>query len=360
MEDRLVTLAIHTLEYAKNVSALLEAEGIKTELNNINLDHPVIAPGVRIRIKESDLPLALRIVENREILQTSAVEQHDESRTILVPTDFSEHSLKAALLAFRLAARHQTDITLLHAYINPNRNANIQLADVYNYEAATQSDAAVAENAHQQMETFISNIKDAIKKGDIPPVKFRTVLFEGVPEDIINKYANQHHPFIIVMGTREAIRKERELVGSVTAELLDGCRHTVISIPAQAPVNDFRNISESTFFCNLDQSDILALDTLRRISDGNRLAINLVYISHRHGADTQQAVKNLLEYCNTHFPDYNLNFKQLTPDNITLPAANTLIVVPNKRKNIISRLFNPSLAHRLLFQNDIPMMVIPV
>ena len=37
-----------------------------------------------------------------------------------------------------------------------------------------------------------------------------------------------------------------------------------------------------------------------------------------------------------------------------------LIVVPNRRRNAFSRLFNPGLAHRLLFHTDIPMLVIPV
>ena len=37
-----------------------------------------------------------------------------------------------------------------------------------------------------------------------------------------------------------------------------------------------------------------------------------------------------------------------------------LIVVPNKKKNVFSRLFNPSLAHKILFAADIPMLVIPV
>lgn len=36
------------------------------------------------------------------------------------------------------------------------------------------------------------------------------------------------------------------------------------------------------------------------------------------------------------------------------------IVVSNKKKNMFARLFNPSLAHRLLFHADIPMMAIPV
>ncbi len=37
-----------------------------------------------------------------------------------------------------------------------------------------------------------------------------------------------------------------------------------------------------------------------------------------------------------------------------------LIAMPNRKKSVFARLFNPSLAHRLLFHADIPMMVIPV
>ena len=37
-----------------------------------------------------------------------------------------------------------------------------------------------------------------------------------------------------------------------------------------------------------------------------------------------------------------------------------LMVVPNRKKNVFARLFNPGIAHRVLFHFDIPMMVVPV
>ena len=37
-----------------------------------------------------------------------------------------------------------------------------------------------------------------------------------------------------------------------------------------------------------------------------------------------------------------------------------LIAVPNRKRNIVSRLFNPSIAHKVLFQSDVPMIVVPV
>ena len=64
MEDRLVTLAILTYEKAQILKNVLENEGIETYIHNINLIQPIVSSGVRVRIKESDLPRALKITES--------------------------------------------------------------------------------------------------------------------------------------------------------------------------------------------------------------------------------------------------------------------------------------------------------
>ena len=91
--DRLITLAIHTYEKALPIKQILESEGVGVELHNVNLSSPEISAGVRIRIKESDLPLALRIVENFEIFAIPDTLNTAAPGHILVPTDFSEQSL---------------------------------------------------------------------------------------------------------------------------------------------------------------------------------------------------------------------------------------------------------------------------
>ena len=62
----LITVAIHTMHYACSLKNLLEKEGLKVTLQNVNLSNPEIAAGVRVRIRETDLPVALRIIENKE------------------------------------------------------------------------------------------------------------------------------------------------------------------------------------------------------------------------------------------------------------------------------------------------------
>ena len=92
-EDRLITVAIHTYDHAVALKNMLEREGVTAVLHNVNLSTPVVSSGVRVRIKESDLPQALRIIENSEIFapkKECAQSADDAEPIILVPVDFSD------------------------------------------------------------------------------------------------------------------------------------------------------------------------------------------------------------------------------------------------------------------------------
>jgi nucleotide-binding universal stress UspA family protein len=368
--NRLITLAIHTYERAIPIKTILEHEGIYVELNNVNLSTPVVSPGVRIRIKESDLPLALRIVENPDIFATPEMTAGKASGVILVPTDFSPHAFKAAKLAMALAAKQKCDIEFLHAYIPPTKHDTVQLSDAYDFEladiAASQRMQREAENL---MKRFINEIKSAIKAGEIPAVKFTSRIAEGIPEEAILEYARQQKPQLIVMGTRGANKKEAELIGSVTAEVLDSCRISAFTVPETIDLQQFNQLQNVAFFCNLDQEDLLALDALHRLFPTRELNITLIDIPSKiiRTGQSAKARQNLLDYCCTHYEGFH--FSQLTVDPKTIlkefepidrQAPFQLLCLPNKRKNVFARVFNPSLAHKILFRADIPMVVIPV
>ncbi len=82
--SRFITVAIHTYERALSLRSILENEGIEVELNNVNLEVPGLSSGVRVRIREEDLPLALRIIENAELFGVNSsgsdsVTHHNDS-----------------------------------------------------------------------------------------------------------------------------------------------------------------------------------------------------------------------------------------------------------------------------------------
>lgn len=92
MEEKLVTLAILTYSKAQILKNVLENEGIEACIHNVNLIQPVISSGVRIRIRESDLPRALKIIESSAWLAEDVVNEEKteekHGKQVLIPVDF--------------------------------------------------------------------------------------------------------------------------------------------------------------------------------------------------------------------------------------------------------------------------------
>lgn len=374
-EDRLITVAIHTYEHAVRLKNLLESEGVPVVLHNVNLAHPVVSSGVRVRIKESDLPLALRIIENSESVETAddidggGNPFNNVAREYVVPVDFTPHSTMACDFAFQLAARHKASIKLLHAYLDPYVAGNAQLSDALSFDVVNAEVRDELDNESRKlMKRFSTKLRQRIKDGELPPVKFSAEVAEGVPEDVIIGYVKNANPEMIVMGTRGVDTKERQLIGSVTAEVLDSCRRPVFTIPESVTLSRPGDISHAVLFCNLDQEDILALDALYRTFDKERVEVTIINVpSKKNLRSGEAALDKLLAYCTEHYPRFSFRVAHVTLSSIEEDFKKIekerrvdLVAVPNKKKNIFARLFNPSLAHRLLFHSDIPMMVIPV
>lgn len=372
--NRLITIAIHTYEKALPLKNLLEREGIYVELNNVNLATPVVSPGVRIRIKESDLPLALRIIENIEIFEIpNEGEASKLSGKILVPTDFSPHADKAARMAFILAQQLGLSIEFLYSFIAPESNQNISLADSYDYQLSDmEAYQAIQKESNKLMNEYLTKVRDKIKNGELPGVKFTSTVVEGIPEEAILEYAREKHPQLIVMGTRGAEKKESELIGSVTAEVLDSCRIPAFTVPENVDDKLLENLDKVAFICNLDQEDMIALDSLNRLFPEQNLSVTLIHIPGKHErmqqkSKSDKAKQMLLDYCREQFPRYQFNLQAVSLQHLTDDFKNVmsefpfrLICVPNKKRNVFARVFNPSIAHKILFRADIPMVVIPV
>lgn len=386
MADKLI-IALHTSGHADRLCKLLENEGISVSLKEVDLPRRPEEMPVAMEIDIENLPAALRIIENIEIF---SLEEEKETESlhknrgrkdptvkkkpvIIVPVDFSEYSFLAARIAFPIARIHGARIVLLHSFVLPSRTDNLSLSsDTLAYEPVDmEQDQTIEETAKSQMEVFTSKLKDFIKKGIIPPVKFDVEIDEGLPETVINEYARENDSMLIVMGTRGSNKTDRELVGSITAEVLDTCRYPVFTVPENSKTNLLTDgKKEVVLFCNLDNDDITALNTLAKIFPGGKFHITFYHIATRKDKlnlfTTDSAMKKLIQYCQTKFKDYTFSSRELQPkeskdlfkDSAFLKAS--FLVVPNRRRYALARLFNPGLAHRLLFHTDIPMLEVPI
>ena len=377
LTDRLITVAIHTFERAHQLKEILEADGIGVTLGNVNLTTPSISAGVRVRIKESDLPQALRIIENIEILNPH-LSPHSPGRhggTILVPTDFSEKSLNAAMTAFRMAAALKVGVHLLHAFIDPtypsvsvmplSPSATFDAPDELIAESKERHD--LSEIALKGMREFEEKLREKIRSGVVPGVRFTSEITEGLPEDAIDKFSATHNNILTVMGSKGHQSASRDIMGSITAEVLDNSATSVLSIPAGAKRMSRDLPSNVLFFATATQDDIITLDTLYHLFPDTALNITIALSSTKIARRHDREMQGLLRYCRGAYPAYSFRLDTLSEsdpladiDRHSSAGGQTpdMILVSNRRRNIFSRLFNPTLAHRLLFHTDIPLLSI--
>lgn len=368
-DTRLITLAIHTYDRAVEVKNTLEKEGVRVELHNVNLDNPELSAGVRIRIEEKDLPKALLIVENFEIFN-AARNDGNRPKQILVPTDFTERTMLATITAMNLASKLKYEVTFLHAYMLPPASTPIQFSDAYDFEAKNaEAKKKLHLESEAKMHRFIDDVKSGIKEGKFKPVKFSYKISEGIPEEVILGFTKREATAMVVMTTREAQKKESDLIGSVSAEVLDGSRVPVFTLPETMSYSRLNHIEHIALICNLDQEDLLALDSLYRLLSDRNLHISLINVPPRRlrAFPTPEAAEKLLEYCKVRYPKFSFSMDTVSTHNVDdylrkMSDSNPfqVLCLSNKKKNMFSRIFNPSLAHKLLFRTDIPMLMLPV
>lgn len=378
MNDELITLVIHTSERAGILKNILESHGMNVVLEDFVVSHSTLRVAQRVKIKSEDLPLALRILESGDNYSATsiAMKMAGMSGNLLIPVDFSDSSLLAVKMGFELARRLSVHPVVMHAYVAPlfapgspfaPDGAPDPVDPVESEELEMKEIADIRSAASRRLAKFKNRIDAAKKEGYLPNVKYSTTLLEGVAEEVILNYCRETPPLLVVMATRGVTKKEEELIGSVTAEVLDSCRVPVLTVPENYPDIKIEDIKRLMMFCNVDQHDVLAIDTLMRMFGFPKCEVVLVPVHNKTKGKSTGKIDDMCEYLKETYPE--AEFKSFIPDASDFrkqidkeigERGIQLLIVPNKKTNIFSRIFHPTIAHRFLFERDMAMLALPV
>lgn len=372
MEDKLVTLAILTYTKAQILKNVLENEGIETYIHNVNQIQPVVSSGVRLRIKESDLPKALKITESSVWLAESIVgeeipEVENTSRKVLIPVDFSNYSLKACEFGFNFAKAYGAEVILLHVYFTPIYASSLPYGDIFNYQISDEETVkSIIHKVHEDLNALSDKIKDKIASGEFPDIKYTCVLREGIPEEEILRYNKEHRPKIIIMGTRGKNQKDIDLIGSVTAEVIERSRTTVLAIPENTPFSRFNEVKQIAFLTNFDQRDLIAFDSFINGLKPFHFSVSLIHLSDVKDTWNEIKLAGIKDYFQKQYPELELHYDDvLVGDDFLNSLENyiktnkiDIIALTSYKRNIFSRLFNPGIARKMIFHSDTSLLII--
>lgn len=378
MQDKLVTLAILTYSKALILQNVLEKEGIKTYIHSVNQIQPIISSGVRVRIKETDLPHALEITESsawlaKDVVKGKAPQVANSENKVLIPVDFTSYSVKALRIGFNFAKRTGSEVVILHAYFLPEISSPFLLGDrlgdmlKLKIHASTERNELInncINEVNQQLDEMAKLIKSKVESGEFANVPYTLVLREGVAEDEILAFAREISPRLIIMGTRSE-GNDNLVMGSVTAEVIDRSEVPVLAVPEHVPFEEFSSIRHLALITNFDQRDLIAFDALFKNMRAFSYKVTFLHLTEHSTKDTWEEIKlaGIKEYFTKLYPDMTFNYEviqeDVIPDNLSSYLQDSSVDclgITSFKRSLISRLFSSSLACRIVFQNRVPLL----
>ena len=370
MSKELVTLVtfMYTLR-AYLIKGRLEAEGIECFLFNENFRyglHANLEEGIKLQVYEEDLERAQKVLEDlRE--QYGEEGMHDKLvgiKKILVPVDFSEHSINACYYAIELASIFKSEIKLFHSYYIPTLDA-MSMGESSIYSSTIDEHLQnIRENALSNIEALHNTLKAFIEKMRIDGVKIDYKLEKGFAEDEIMDEYDNYEPDIIVMGTSGRNEKKKKLYGSVTAEIIENVKVPVFAIPSKAK-GGIQSLKRIMYATNFDESDFRAIHKLMLLVSPFDMKVHFVHVSsEKDDAANEIKTEALMDELNKQHITGNIVVDHILAKDqidgfdsyITQNDIDIVAMVTHKR-NFISRWLSPSLTRKLLFNTNTPLLI---
>ena len=371
--ENYLTLVVHTRKRAERLKEILESHDVDVALADMNLPDSPELEVVSVCIPAGNLPVALKLMESVENNSSAGIEMKmaGMSGTLLIPVDFSDSSILAVKVGFSLAYKIGIRPIILHTYLSPLFTPADQMdpaAGLAPDGTAIIEDRDMFKIESRQLEQFKSKVREMQEAGELPDLRFSTLLLEGVPEEVITDYCKEHLPMMVVMATRGVNRKEEDLVGSVTAEVLDSCRVPVFAVPENYKMPRVEDIRKLVMLCTLERHDISAVRALMQTFNYPTCEFWLVPVQEK--TFSNNAGKKLSELRNFFTHNYPMSEFHRHPiedkdfseglDKFIREHDIQLLIVPNRKTNVFSRIFRPSIAHKCLFRRDMPLLALPV
>lgn len=362
-KTQLVPIIWLNTDDAHSLISFLQKKGIEAFASPADgFDGKVVSISVKHHDVENTTAIFSRFGSKLKELETANVMLDGE---ILIPVDLTAKSFPACKVGFELAERLNLNARLLHSYTVPRVELN--LVDVIGQEEEPLSATTALTKASAELDNFARKLKELQSKNHFADINFKSDLLPGVPEECILVKAKARQPKMIVMSTRTRHKKAEELIGSVTAEVLDSCRVPLFTVPEDYECPGIRNIKRLVFFCHGDKHDQNVMKQFLSLFGFPSVQVTLLPVSDRLSKKSTEYVSYLSDTFNRQYPTSTfeplvLNIETFREDFKNFLEVNNieLLIVQNKKKNIFSRLLNPGIAHILLYERDMPMIILPV
>jgi nucleotide-binding universal stress UspA family protein len=271
-------------------------------------------------------------------------------KTIIVPTDYSDAALHATEYAAQLARILQAELILLHVFQRPTL-----ISTTLEVNSLTQ----LALEHKEKLTVLAAQIADKYE------VRVDKIAATGHLPEILDEVVRQKQAGLVVIGMHALNIAERLLIGSTTTAVMEYANYPLLVVPQEA---SFQPLKHLLFACeyhyltgqtklpvlkelalafngeievlHIEEPEMVTGKIGERVQTGQHLDRLLRGVSHSYAfIEEEDIAKGILQRIQTY-------------------EANLLALVPREHR-IWDILFNKSITRKLIWQMQIPLLVLP-
>lgn len=282
---------------------------------------------------------------------------------LLVPVNFSEYSLNALKFGLTLAEKFPAEITILHCFGLYESKSELNLTDVEKINLRQEVEKQ-EEEAREKLNRLtldkVNSMSPSQKKNITLKVRFEY----GYPEDVIPIISQKENCDVIIMGTKTKGETIKELLGSITGDVIQKVTAPVLAVPAHSVV-DLSRIGKVLFLTEFDEQDYFSIHRLIRIITPFDTEIHAVHFCYKKGEETEMLkMEKFKVYCDSTYRNHKIIYQILkgkdfveTIEQYVQEHQIDILAMTRKKRNFLQRFFNASITRKLLFHTDIPLLV---
>ena len=365
MEEKLVTIVVLPYYKAHILQSRLEAKKIECVLEEIHLIEGSVSSTVRVKILESQINKVLPVVEDYLGVTPYPIEapENNHEKHILVPVDFSESSEKATKLAYNIASHLKMKMVIFHSYLNPIIHS-VPISEVLSYDATLLDRLGETdEMANIKLRSFIAKVSSQIGKDNWNKLSPEYIIKSGYTEEDILAFAQKNHSQLIVMGSGRS--DGIGTVGSVAADIMYNTKVPLLVVPEDAPEQTLTDFSKVIYATNFDEKDFAILDKLMAIFKPYNIKLICVHVGQPKGDGWDLArLEGMKDLLYKKYNNKSFECKLIVGNNLVesldkyISEENIgLLVLTTHKRNMITRLFNPSFSKKMMFHTKTPLLI---
>jgi nucleotide-binding universal stress UspA family protein len=281
-------------------------------------------------------------------------------KTLLVPTDFSNNSLKALRFAIELAVKNSLKIEVIH------QTSVLELAPESTFTGFyVPSPIDQIGYLKSELEKFVNRAINTIAS-KINKTSISTEIIPGVGTvEIILEAAKKHKAYLIILGSTGASGLKRILIGSVAAKIVELSPIPVIVIPDKFRNKPMKNIGYASDLSHVSSE----MEKLIPIADMLGASIEIFHVEPTF--PTSEAYKKFNPESN--LVDLRMKYKR---ENITYKLVKTkfdndfytgidkyrrtakpdLLCMVTHKRNWVDKILDPSKSKGVAYHNEIPVV----